>query len=172
MTARLELVAGTRVVYGSQVSQHVVDRLTARGTSDRMTSKTPGNAARSFTITPGLIARFDAKVDRSAGPDACWPWTASTRATGYGQINSGNRGTPIKAHRLAFAITNGWWPDVVAHRCDNPPCCNPAHLFAADQQTNLADMRAKGRQASGEQLGNAISTGKQRARARRHGEAA
>lgn len=147
--------------------------LTARGTSHRMTQKPQQNRCRSFTITAELIARFDAKVDRSAGPDACWPWTASTRPTGYGQINEGgNGGHPIKAHRLAFAIAHGWWPDVVAHSCDNPPCCNARHLFAADQRANLADMRAKGRQACGEQLSVAIRTGKSRARARRRGEAA
>jgi hypothetical protein len=95
-----------------------------------------------------MADRFWPKVDRGAGPDACWPWTAST-THGYGQI--GVPGTrPHKAHRVAWELTNGPIPDglLVCHRCDNPPCCNPAHLFLGTNADNMRDMVAKGRAGS------------------------
>jgi len=96
-----------------------------------------------------LRERFDARVDRSAGPDACWPWTGSGgRARGggvYGHIKAG----PIihTTHRLAWEYANGPIPDglMVLHRCYNPPCCNPAHLFLGTALDNNRDREAKGR---------------------------
>lgn len=92
-------------------------------------------------------ARFWAKVD-VRGPDECWEWQASTTSSGYGQIMVNARPRRItRAHRLSWTIANGPIPSgmVVCHRCDNPPCVNPAHLFVATQQDNIADMVRKGR---------------------------
>jgi hypothetical protein len=52
-----------------------------------------------------------------------------------------------RSHRAAWKLTHGPIPDglQVLHRCDNPPCCNPAHLFLGTQQDNIADMHKKGR---------------------------
>lgn len=105
-----------------------------------------------------LADRFLAKVKRG-GADECWLWTGAVDEKGYGRINPGGGGSPIKAHRLAYYLATGEWPEAVLHRCDVPPCCNPVHLFAGDQQANLADMRAKGRQARGPGLAAAISAG-------------
>lgn len=98
--------------------------------------------------------RFWAKVDKSGGPDACWTWTASLSASGYGRFNDGRR--DVKAHRYAWASANGAIPPgegyhgtCVLHACDHPPCVNPAHLFLGTQVVNLADMRTKGRHACG-----------------------
>ncbi len=69
-------------------------------------------------------------------------------------------GTYWYAHRLAWLIFYGPIPKGkwVLHKCDNPPCCNPAHLFLGTTQDNTADRDAKGRTAKGERSGNAKLT--------------
>lgn len=54
-----------------------------------------------------------------------------------------------RANRAAWVLVNGPIPDgmLVCHHCDNPPCCNPAHLFLGTNSDNIADRDAKGRQA-------------------------
>lgn len=95
-------------------------------------------------------ADFWAKVDKSGGPDACWPWTASLKPNGYGNTTWGNR--TWNAHRLAYTLATAPIPDgaVIMHTCDVRACCNPAHLRAGTNADNSADMVAKGRQAKGE----------------------
>jgi len=98
------------------------------------------------------LIRFWAKVDKSGGPEACWPWTGSRTSRGYGRLKVGGRnGRVLRAHRVAWELTNGPIPPgfKVCHACDNPPCVR--HLFLDTQAGNLADMVAKGRQAMGEQ---------------------
>lgn len=105
-----------------------------------------------------LAARFWAKVDvRRAGE--CWPWKNATNEHGYGliRVNGGN----VKAHRLALELSDGVrrMPDEkVRHRCDNPPCCNPAHLIPGTQADNIADMVERGRVARGAQKPNSKLT--------------
>jgi hypothetical protein len=86
--------------------------------------------------------RYREKVDRR-GDDECWPWTATRDSKGYGRLWWGDR--LEGAHRIALFLATGRMPSYVMHSCDNPPCCNPAHLVEADHQTNMADMMAKGR---------------------------
>lgn len=94
------------------------------------------------------IAKF---WERAIQDDGCWGWRGSSaRRLGepsYSLLVVGRRGLRMLAHRAAWEITNGPIPDgqVACHRCDNPPCPNPSHLFLGAQADNLADMRAKGR---------------------------
>jgi len=77
----------------------------------------------------------------------CIEWTATARANGgYGILCVGRRGH-IRAHRAAWALSNGAIPDglYVCHRCDNPLCCNVDHLFLGTPKQNMHDKESKGR---------------------------
>lgn len=93
--------------------------------------------------------KFWAKVDRSGGEAACWPWTGRTDHHGYGFLSW--RWNEVGAHRLAYALAHGPIPEgqVVRHACDNPRCCNPAHLLLGTIADNNADARDRGRMAFG-----------------------
>lgn len=111
-------------------------------------------------LTDATAARFWSHVDKSGGPDACWPWTAGRSPEGYGRFQSGGRGTPkIRAHRVAYALTTGQDPGelLVLHSCDNPPCCNGTHLFTGDHDTNMTDMAVKGRIAGERNPGSKLT---------------
>lgn len=93
---------------------------------------------------PSDEERFWSRVDRR-GPDECWPWTGSRNPAGYGAFSRG--GKRSNTHRVAWEMTHGPIPGRlhVLHACDNPPCCNPAHLSLGTHEDNMADMVAKGR---------------------------
>lgn len=96
-----------------------------------------------------LAKRFWSHV-KIRGEDECWEWQASLDHAGYGQFNIDHR--PHHAHRVAYMLTHGEMPVgfQVCHDCDNPPCCNPNHLFKGTNQDNVDDKIAKGRQFKGE----------------------
>lgn len=105
---------------------------------------------RGVTRYLSLADALAQNVDRSAGPEACWPWTGCTSRPGnYGVFKF--KGPRLRAHRVAYELARGPVPDglFVLHRCDNPPCCNPAHLFLGTNTENTADRNAKGRTARG-----------------------
>jgi hypothetical protein len=80
--------------------------------------------------------------------DACWIWTGSRHKFGYGYIR--HEGRTLLAHRVSWQLSKGEIPSglCVLHRCDNPPCVNPAHLFTGDHADNAADKVSKGRETA------------------------
>lgn len=94
--------------------------------------------------------RFWEKVDKR-GPDECWPWTAA-RSGQYLYGRLGRDGRVTRAHRVAYELAVGPIPEgmQVMHICDNPPCCNPAHLGLG---TNLENHRQKAERGRGGRRG-------------------
>lgn len=80
--------------------------------------------------------------------DGCIEWVRSVNPGGYGRITRGARGAGYAlTHRVSWELVNGPVPDgsYVLHACDNPPCCNPDHLWLGSLSDNTQDMVAKGR---------------------------
>lgn len=98
------------------------------------------------TFSAKQIALFRAKVKRMEDVNACWVWQGWIHPSGYGRFFG------IFTHRIAYYLSTGKDPGInlVCHKCDNPACCNPNHLFLGTQADNIADKVSKGRQAKGE----------------------
>ena len=89
---------------------------------------------------PTLEERFFAKVNKT---ETCWLWTASKHPKGYGHFG----GPQLRAHRMSWVIHHGSIPEglQVLHKCDNPSCVNPKHLFLGTNLDNMRDCAKKGR---------------------------
>jgi HNH endonuclease len=117
-------------------------------TSQRSCSKACGRTFAAQLVTKPLEDRFWSKVDKSAGPNGCWLWTGSKTELGYGWIR--RDGIAVKSSRVAWELANGKRiPEGMqaCHRCDNPPCVNPEHIFVGSNEDNVADRIRKGRTA-------------------------
>ena len=131
------IIRGIYPRYGSKLVATIIDRTTD---SVRMRAVKLGVSYEGPTIEE----RFWDKVDKR-GPDECWKWKGDRFNKRYGRytFNGLRQGT----HRVAWQIENGEIPtdQLVLHTCDNPPCCNPNHLFLGTQDDNVQDCIAKGR---------------------------
>jgi len=94
-----------------------------------------------------LSERFWSKVLKKEGPDACWLWTGVLNGkTGYGMIYDADVGDKMLAHRAAWKLSYGSYPDgVVRHICDNNACVRIDHLVEGTQAENMRDKVARGR---------------------------
>ena len=86
----------------------------------------------------------------------CWEWTRCRGSYGYGKMGSVallRSSSPGDTHRIAWMLKNGPIPKgmCVLHHCDNPPCCNPSHLFLGTKADNNIDRQLKGRSIQGDQ---------------------
>jgi hypothetical protein len=95
-----------------------------------------------------VLPRLWSHISRGA-PDACWEWQAFRNKAGYGKTSIHSK--PAMAHRAIWQTLHGPIPEgiEVLHSCDNPPCCNPDHLFLGTQLDNVHDMVLKKRNNPG-----------------------
>lgn len=93
-------------------------------------------------------------------PSGCWEWSKTRNPDGYGIMTW--QGSRDVVSRIVWAIIHGAIPEgtKILHRCDNPPCARPSHLFAGTQRDNMLDAKAKGRTRKGQrQPAEAIKRG-------------
>ncbi len=114
-----------------------------------------------------LAERFWFKVN-VGNPTECWKWLAYCDPCGYGKFYVPQQRGMGYASRVAYELTNGPIPKglYVLHRCDNPPCVNPSHLFLGSKKDNTQDMVRKQRGLVGVKNGQAKLTAAQVTRIR------
>lgn len=84
--------------------------------------------------------RFWSKVEKTGD---CWNWLAHRSGDGYGIFNWDKK--TYRAHRVSFFFTNGFWPSICRHMCDNPSCVRPEHLEDGTYHDNAMDRSKRGR---------------------------
>lgn len=109
-------------------------------------------------VTNRWLQRFWQRADRSGGEDSCWVWHGAKSADGYGRAKFNGKDTQV--HRISWMLRHGRIPDglCIRHRCDNRPCCNPAHLEIGTWADNVRDMVIRGRHLRGESAPSAKLT--------------
>lgn len=85
-----------------------------------------------------------ARIAAAAGPDGCWEWDRYRTPAGYGQVRYDGRNW--FAHRVVYTLLVAAIPDglLACHHCDNPPCCNPKHIYPGTKADNGRDAYRRG----------------------------
>lgn len=98
-------------------------------------------------MTKGITQSYILQRINKNKENDCWEWTGGTQSRGYGITGIPKTRKKIVTHRASYEAFIGEIPKglYVCHKCDNPPCCNPNHLFVGTQKENLQDMVRKGR---------------------------
>lgn len=101
------------------------------------------------TTAEGFWKRVDIKTESE-----CWPWLKYVNDSGYG-VTRTSKNKAVRASHIAYELTYGPIPEglFVCHHCDNPICCNPAHLFLGTHSDNMHDMDNKGHRVNSPQYG-------------------
>ena len=110
-----------------------------------------GRGSAAYRTRPEQLSQSEwvwSRIKRTDDPLSCWEWQGARIPAGYGSINPKAHEGEKLAHRLVWHVTYGPIPEGqwVLHKCDNPPCCRPDHLFLGTHRDNMTDMASKGRQ--------------------------
>ena len=117
-----------------------------QGNPEHLKQYRKNNPVKSFWVTASNIDRFE-KLNELyeerviKNEQGCWSWKRKTLTSGYGKICTG-RGKIITAHRLSYLIHKGDIPEglFILHKCHNPICSNPEHLYIGNHKDNTRDM--------------------------------